>query len=1225
MGIRSYDDRARFGPFRFDYPECPRRPIYPFSKVLVFDVGDRVIEYLVEELDCEVDQVHPVDQSIADWDLETLAIIRGGAQGDRSTALDVHDRHCYDAMLWVVATADRSPSEALLRGVGELLAIGGHALFVMPIASDGAEHLNMHMPSAPAPANSSEVVAGTSWVNEGLSTLETAGYDTAVVGVFPGGALDVGDQHHSSSDELLELLLEHRSGASANSYTAVVEAYTLADHSDSGLGLQTARDDAGEVVFIILQWREISGDYDDSHSVRVAIPFSSAVHELSVTLPPSAQGQQLRIFLPRMLGSTSFSDLRLLEGPRTLWRYEPTVGVDWDARSGGTYVVNRTDGISCLTYQRSAWLEPSFVLPAHTTKSHLELTVCHSNDGWSRSKKGAYAIELRQLAIDHGAQLATKGLFTEMQMLRARVRYLERRVSEVAKVEREKEELLEKLRELRERESEIYRSRSWRVTAPLRLVSQIRRRSVLRVAENPTRSDDLDAEASAVNEALLPRTWDSSDPHEYADWITTTTPPELMERGVISQYVARHNVSDRITMIVAVPAQSSMMSVRQSLDAMLHQIYENWETIVVVDYDCDAEVRDAVDTYADADPRFVVVSSEAVVTYASLLNLGIDTSKGTFVGYLQPGDVLPPHALAWYASEISAHPGVAIVYSDHDYLVSPYGRQDPQFKPNWNPELLLGANYISRSMLIARELLERVGHFGSDYEYAPEWDLLLRASRTIGPNRIRHIPAILHHMDPACSVSDAAMGVEARRVQERFLLGEGLPYQLVESALAGIYLPVFGVRGRPKVSIIIPTRNGLEDLYTCIGSVRSTAYDNYEIVVVNNQSSDPQVLEYLHTLSSTPGFRVIDYPFPFSYADLHNYVVPLIDTDYLCLLNNDTEIIDPNWLGVMLGFAQRDGVGAVGAKLLYPNRQIQHAGVVLGPGGLVAHVNRSLDDHVGGYMNRALLPQNFSAVTAACMLIRKSHWELVGGMSVRLPIAYNDVDLCLRLVEAGLRNVYLPHVKVIHHESKSRGIDLTFSQQYRSMRESGYLQWRWGHLLKHDPAYNTNLSLFDEYCRLGEPRTNPPWSTRFEWMRLPDGFNNASDQCEYVLPNQELHFTCVLPQHFTGSVGALRFGVKNVVGATDGLAVLRVNLNGEEAVSVQPLDNLAKGATVTFEFDSHQLISVSTGGTLYCAFALVRATFPVGLPTYPSSDDWSHQLDGLSAHALHVELGYLGA
>ena len=1224
LGIRSYDGHTHFGRFRFDAPECPRRPIHRSSKVLVFDVGDPVVEYLVERLNCEVDKVHPpIDGSAESLDLETLAVTRAGTHEDRTVALGVHDRHFYDVVVWVETAADRLPSATLLRGIGDLLSIGGHALFVIPMPADGVEYLKLRMPSELVSENGSEVTLGTSWDNEGLSTLKIAGYDTTVVGMFPDEVLDVVDRRHASSDELLGLLLERGSAASTNSHTVVVEAHKLADYSDSESGPKMVSSDAGEVV---LQWREISGDYDDSRSVRVALPFSSAAHELSVKLPPSVHGQRLRIFLPRALGSTSFSDIRLLEEQEILWRYEPTVGVDLDVSSGGTYVVNRTDGISCLAYESSAWFEPSFVLPAYPADSRLELSVHHSKDGWSRGNKRPYAVELRELAAEDGVRLAMKDLAAETQMLRARVRYLERRVSEAAKVEQENEELLERLQELYKRESEIYSSRSWRVTAPLRLASQIRRRSAFSVTQDPAaRSDDCDDGEPVVDGTLSSRTWDSSDPHEYADWITTTTQLELTERGVISEYVASHNVSGCITMIFPVPAQPSMASVRHSLDAMLNQIYENWETIVVVDHDCDPEVRDAIDGYTDKDHRFVVVSGEAMAPYASLLNLGVDASRGSFVGYLRPGDTLPPYSLAWYASEISARPGAAIIYCDHDYLVSPNGRQDPQLKPDWNPELLLSTNYISRSMLVSRELLESVGRFGLDYEYAPEWDLLLRVSRTLGPGQIRHIPAILHHMDPPCSVLDQSMRAEARRVQEQFLSGEGSPYQLVEYSLADVYLPVFEVRGRPKVSIIIPTRDSLEDLRTCIASVRSTAYDNYEIVVVNNQSSDPQALEYLRTLSSTPGFRVIDYPFPFSYADLHNYVVPLIDTDYLCLLNNDTEIIDPNWLGVMLGFAQRDGIGAVGAKLLYPNRQVQHAGVVLGPGGLVAHVNRSLEDHEGGYMNRALLPQNFSAVTAACMLVAKSHWEQVGGMSVRLPVAYNDVDFCLRLVEVGLRNVYLPHVKVIHHESKSRGVDLTFSQQYRSMRESGYLQWRWGHLLKQDPAYNTSLSLFDEHCRLGERRTNPPWSTRFAWIRLPDGFNNASDQYEYVLPNQEIHFTCVLPKRFTGSVGALRFGVENVVGTTDGLAVLRVKLNGEEAISVQPLDDLAKGTTLTFEFDSKQLIFISSGGILECTFTLAKATFPVGLPVYPSSEDWSHHLDGLSAHALHVELGYLEA
>jgi GT2 family glycosyltransferase len=809
--------------------------------------------------------------------------------------------------------------------------------------------------------------------------------------------------------------------------------------------------------------------------------------------------------------------------------------------------------------------------------TRLEFVVDYLGGMDNSESMTAYLAELHELSVGEGEHRAFSDLLSEIQMLRSRIRYLEGELAEFEYlVEARGEELL---------------------------------------------LGDVDEESLEDSDGSLGHAiWDGSDPIEYADWLLRN---EIVDHAAVRQFVTRRGVDVHLTMLLTVVCSDNIELVERSLAALQHQIYSDWDAVVILEFGCAFEVVDRIDRLVAVEPRFSLIVANEGVFGPSLVNAGLAKAVGCFVGWMRPGDAVRSDALAWYAVEIAEAPDVAVVYSDHDYLSEVGRRQDPCFKPDWNPELLICSNYISRAVMFSRDCLERVGGLRSECHIMPEWDVVLRLSRIVAPSQIRHIPAVLYHLVASDPGSDVTALDEARFIQDSYLSGSGLSYELVDQPGIQSGLPVFAVVGNPRVAIIIPTRDGLDDLRTCIASVRSTSYDNYEIVVVNNQSSDPATLAYFEEMSSNGHGRVLDYPFPFSYADLHNYAVSLVDADYLCLLNNDTQIVDPDWLSVMVGYAQLDGVGAVGAKLLYPSGQVQHAGVVLGPGGLVAHVNRLREDDAGGYMDRALLVQDFSAVTAACMVVRRSHWEQVGGMSERLPIAYNDVDFCLRLYEAGFRNVYLPHVKIIHHESKSRGKDSTHSQQYRSMRESGYLQWRWGHLLKRDPAYNANLSLFDEHWRLGVARTSPPWSPQFDWIRLPDGFNDAGIKRAHVFSGQEFRFVCRVPLLLTGHVGALRFAVDEVVGELDGIAVLRVSKDGHEAVSVQPLDGLRKRTVIIFEFDNGQLFEVAGGETLECTFTLHRAMFPVGLPTYPSSSDWSQDLDGFPDRALHVEAGLL--
>ena len=503
-----------------------------------------------------------------------------------------------------------------------------------------------------------------------------------------------------------------------------------------------------------------------------------------------------------------------------------------------------------------------------------------------------------------------------------------------------------------------------------------------------------------------------------------------------------------VSVLLPVPDPNAR-HLRETLDSVLGQVYPNWELHAVVS-GAGGEPGRPLGLYANLDGRVEVTETEDGADEAGMRNSALSRAGGEFVAFLAPGDELAPDALFGIVGALQEGGGAGLVYSDHDHMDGLGERLRPSFKPGWSPDLLLSHDYLSALAVYRKDLLEEVGGFRDGFDGHHGYDLALRvAERT---DEIHHVPRILYHRrvrEASNHQPSASHGVVREALERR-----GIEGTVEDGLLPGRLRVRYDVVDRPKVSIIVPTRDNVKTLKTCVESVeRLTEYDNYEILIVDNHSEDPATLEYL----SSTQHRVVPFREPFNYSRINNFAVSQAEGEYVLLLNDDTEVTDGGWLEEMLAQAQRPGVGAVGAKLLYPNGTIQHAGVLVGVGdpwgpGIAVHAHQFFPDGPG-YEGGVQTAANFSAVTAACMLLRKAVFEEAGGLDEEnLRVAFNDVDLCLRIRERGYRIVYTPHANLLHHESMSRGYGGGNPTELLYMRE------RWGDVLDNDPYYNIHFS-----------------------------------------------------------------------------------------------------------------------------------------------------------------------
>ncbi|MGB3681471.1 MAG: sulfotransferase [Rubrobacteraceae bacterium] len=525
----------------------------------------------------------------------------------------------------------------------------------------------------------------------------------------------------------------------------------------------------------------------------------------------------------------------------------------------------------------------------------------------------------------------------------------------------------------------------------------------------------------------------------------------------------------------------------RALDSVLGQVYPDWELCLCDDASTGGNVRETLSRYERLDGRIKVEYADRNAGISGASNAALSMAAGEFVALLDHDDELAPDALFQVARLLQEHPEADLIYSDEDKIDQAGDRYNPYFKPDWSPDLLMSCNYVSHLGVYRRELLGEIGGFREGFEGAQDYDLVLRFTEQTG--RIFHIPKVLYHWRAAGgSTAASAAGKTYTHERGRRALSEALERRAIKGSVEDGFAPNRyrvkpEIEGNPKVSIIIPTRDNLSLLKNCVKSIeRHTTYHNYEILIVDNDSSDPETVEYL---ASVP-HRVIRFRKAFSHSGINNFAATHAGGEYILLLNDDTEVISGEWLEAMLQCAQRSDVGAVGAKLLYPEGRIQHAGVLTGAGGMwnpgvASHSHQHFPMSFPGYMGEAKMIRNYSAVTAACVMLPRAVFEEVGGFDEEnMPIAFNDVDLCMRIRDGGYLIIYTPYAELYHYESASRG----YEGNLPTARSIRYVRERWGDKLDADPYYNPNFSRgngdFNLRADMLRPRilVTPPESSR---------------------------------------------------------------------------------------------------------------------------------------------------
>lgn len=560
-----------------------------------------------------------------------------------------------------------------------------------------------------------------------------------------------------------------------------------------------------------------------------------------------------------------------------------------------------------------------------------------------------------------------------------------------------------------------------------------------------------------------PLYYDPFNVEQYNSWLDETRTKarriKLKYKPLISVLIPVYNVEGKY--------------LRECLDSILAQTYENFEICIVDDASTKKETIDVLRRYEN-NKKIKVHFRKKNGHISRATNDALKMASGEFVALMDNDDVIPKNALYEVAKILNQDKKIDMIYTDEDKINIDGRRCDPNFKSDWAPDSLLSSNYISHLGVLRKSIMDDIGGFRVGYEGAQDYDLYLRFTEKT--DRICHIPKVLYHwrMIPGSTsmengsksyalergkkaIEDA---LRRRKISGIVRIAEGCPYYYIE----------YAIKSKPKVSIIIPTRDLADITRKCLQSIyEKTKYKNYEVVVVNNNSEKEETFALFDEYKKAhDNFKIIDANFEFNYAKINNLAVKGASGDYLILLNNDVEVITPKWIEILLGYAKQKHIGAVGAKLIYPDDTVQHGGVILGLGvASHAYVDVPRDAIVWG--GRLSVPYNYSAMTAACMMVEKTKWEEVNGMEEKLKVAYNDVDFCLKLLEKGYYNVFVPMVELYHYESKSRGKDNTSEKKKRFDFEQDYMRKKWKKRIDNDEFYNPNYSRL-KYYKLDKKR-----------------------------------------------------------------------------------------------------------------------------------------------------------
>ncbi len=505
------------------------------------------------------------------------------------------------------------------------------------------------------------------------------------------------------------------------------------------------------------------------------------------------------------------------------------------------------------------------------------------------------------------------------------------------------------------------------------------------------------------------------------------------------------------------------------LDSVLEQTYTNFEICIADDHSTNKDTIKTLKEYEKKDKRIKVVYRKKNGHISEASNSAIEIAKGEFISLLDNDDVLDKDALYYVVKELNNNKKLDLIYTDEDKLDFNGLFKDPYFKPDYAHETFTGANYICHFTTIRKSLVDEVGGFDSKYNGAQDYDLFLRIIEKT--KNIYHIPRVLYHWrmsetSTAANLCSKNYAVEASvKALEAHFKRIGKDATITFMPDSNMYYVNYVVKKEPKISILIPTRDLKKITERCLKSIyKRTNYKNFEIVLLDNGSVKKETLKMFDKYKNKyDNFKVVRIDEEFNYSRINNIGAKEATGEYLVLLNNDIEVISENWLTDMVGYAMQEDIGCVGAKLLYPERSIQHVGVLLGLGGIAGHIYCGYENYNLGYFNVLATQRNVSAVTAACLMIKKSKYEKIGGLDEKLKVAYNDVDLNMKALEAGYRNVLLPHTILIHYESATRGSDMEAGKKARWEKEVAYMKNKWGNKMLEDSCYNINLSKNSNY------------------------------------------------------------------------------------------------------------------------------------------------------------------
>jgi GT2 family glycosyltransferase len=505
------------------------------------------------------------------------------------------------------------------------------------------------------------------------------------------------------------------------------------------------------------------------------------------------------------------------------------------------------------------------------------------------------------------------------------------------------------------------------------------------------------------------------------------------------------------------------------VESMKAQTYSNWELCLSDGSGADSPLTELLASMHEEDGRIRYISHSMQLQIAENTNAAIEEASGDYIVFADHDDEITPHALFECAKVLNENRELEVLYSDEDKMtMDGHKFFQPHFKPDFNIDLLCTVNYICHLFVVKNELIQRVGMLRKEFDGAQDYDFIFRCVESAGPEKIHHIPKILYHW--RCHEDSTSENPESKlyafdagqRAVQAHYDRIGVPVQISKGEFLGLYRTKFLRKYDPLISIIIPNKDHIDDLKRCMDSImENSTYRNFEFIIVENNSEKQETFAYYHQLEAVnPQVHVVYWKGIFNYSAINNFGAKHANGEYLLLLNNDTEIINEDCLEELLGYCTREDVGATGARLYYEDDTIQHAGVVIGFGGIAGHCFVQQKRGFTGYCHRIICAQDYSAVTAACMMVKKTAFEKVGGLSEEFEVAFNDIDFCLKLGKAGYHVVYNPYAELYHYESKSRGLEDTPEKVARFNKEIAEFEKRWPDILRDgDPYYNPNLTL----------------------------------------------------------------------------------------------------------------------------------------------------------------------